>query len=189
MKATSPARGILACYGVLLAVSIVPLWSHGASLCWRGSWTALAEQVLLGSAVGLAFVGLSRWLAAGFAWAAALEQEFRPLALHIGRRGVFSAALASSVVEELFFRGVVQQALGLWFASAVFGLLHVGPNRRFRAWTLMAAVAGIALGFLFESTGTLVAPIAAHFVTNFLNLRHLTRSTQGPQLSARYDFA
>ena len=55
----------------------------------------------------------------------------------------------------------------------MFALLHVGPGRRFLPWTVSALVLGVGFGVLAEETGSLGAPIAAHFMINFLNLRYI----------------
>ena len=57
-------------------------------------------------------------------------------------------ALLSALAEELFFRGAMQAAFGLLPAAALFTVLHLGPGKDFRLWTVFAAVAGIVLGGL-----------------------------------------
>jgi len=74
----------------------------------------------------------------------------------------------------------LQPALGLWIAAAVFGLLHTGPNTRFLPWTVMAFGAGLLFGAMVLWTGNLLAPMLAHFVINFLNLRFLAEDPVEP---------
>jgi len=59
----------------------------------------------------------------------------------------------------------------------VFALLHVGPKRRFLPWTASAFVLGVGFGFLARWTGSLGAPITAHFTINFVNLRYIVRNS------------
>ena len=66
------------------------------------------------------------------------------------------------VGEETFFRGAVQQEFGLVVASLLFGVVHVGPDRRYLVWTAWAVQAGFLFGVLYEVTGGLLAPILAH---------------------------
>lgn len=128
----------------------------------------------LGVVTGLLVVLASRLATARLAWAAVLAEEFRLLLGPLNRREAFLAALLSGTAEELFFRGVLQPALGFWITAAIFGVLHIGPNRRFIPWTFMALAAGIIFGGLFVWTGNLLAPILAHIAINYLNLRYLT---------------
>jgi len=85
-------------------------------------------------------------------------------------------AACSSLGEELLFRGALMPWLGLPLSSLVFASLHIGPGRRFVPWTLMALALGIGFGYLARSTGSLGAPIAAHFTINFVNLRFIVRT-------------
>jgi uncharacterized protein len=89
------------------------------------------------------------------------------------RSEILILAAASSVGEEVFFRGALLPAAGLWASSAIFALLHVGPKLRFLPWTLSSFVAGMVFGQLFLWTGDLGGPVVAHFTVNALNLRYL----------------
>jgi uncharacterized protein len=75
----------------------------------------------------------------------------------------------------MFFRGALMPVTGVWISSAVFALLHVGPGRRHLPWTVGSFVAGVLFGQLFRWSGDLTGPVVAHFVVNFLNLRHVAR--------------
>src|SRR5437660_237853 len=75
--------------------------------------------------------------------------------------------------EALLFRGALLPWFGPWWQAVVFALLHVGPGKRFLPWTLSALAMGLAFGGLAVWTGNLGAPIAAHFMINFLNLRFI----------------
>jgi membrane protease YdiL (CAAX protease family) len=91
-------------------------------------------------------------------------------------------AVFSGVGEETFFRGAVQQEFGLVAASLVFGLVHVGPDRRYLVWTGWAVMAGFLFGILYEITGGLLAPIFAHSAHNAATLllwRHSRKSRGG----------
>lgn len=79
-------------------------------------------------------------------------------------------AVFSGVGEEVFFRGVLQPELGIGIASLLFGVLHLGPDRRYLIWTFWAVGAGFLFGFLYERTGGLLAPITAHVMHNAATL-------------------
>lgn len=82
-------------------------------------------------------------------------------------------AVASSFGEEIFFRGALVPAVGLWASSVVFAFLHIGPKLRFLPWTFSSLVAGLVFGQLFLWSGDLSGPVVAHFTVNALNLRYL----------------
>jgi uncharacterized protein len=73
----------------------------------------------------------------------------------------------------------VQQEFGLVVASVVFGLVHVGPDRRYLFWTGWAVLAGFLFGTLYDVTGGLLAPILAHAAHNGATLLLWKRSRKG----------
>lgn len=68
--------------------------------------------------------------------------------------------------EEFFFRGLLQPRIGLWAASALFGLAHLGfrefPNWRF---ALVAAAAGVFYGLAYRAGGGIRASMVTHALT------------------------
>ncbi|MDQ3864959.1 MAG: CPBP family intramembrane metalloprotease, partial [Actinomycetota bacterium] len=85
-------------------------------------------------------------------------------------------SIFSGVGEEAFFRGAIQQEFGLVAASLLFGLAHVGPDRRYLVWTAWAVAAGIVFGLLYEISGGLLAPVVAHSGHNAATLLLWRRS-------------
>src|SRR6187200_1383151 len=126
-----------------------------------------------GVAVGLAVVGLTRVATKRFQWARDLHTSFRDLLGPLTGREIMILALASSIGEELLFRGALLPWVGVWIQAAVFAALHIGPGRRFLPWTASAFALGLAFGMIAQWTGNLGGPIAAHFVINFLNLKYI----------------
>ena len=169
-------RRVVLFYGVMAALAFAAIWGRGdwnhVLPPWQGQVWALHTSV--GLCLGLALVGISRLMASKFEWAAQLTREFRGLVGDLSHQEIAAAALVSGIGEEALFRGVLQPALGLWIGAAVFGLLHIGPNRRFIPWTIMAFAAGLLFGLVFEWTGDLLAPTLAHIAVNYLNLRYLS---------------
>ncbi len=149
-------------------------WSQGSIplalfIDTAGWWT----DVVLGLLGGLLLVALwdvgRRFVPA----MRALEQE---LAEHLGpldESEVYALALISGFAEELFFRGAVQSSWGFWWAAAIFTLMHSGPGRVFRWWTLFALVAGLVFGGLTLLRGNILAAVVAHGSVNAINLRRL----------------
>jgi uncharacterized protein len=85
--------------------------------------------------------------------------------------GVMAAVIAAPLGEEVFFRGFLfgslRGRLGFWRAAAisavVFAIFHVIPL----LMVLMFFV-GLALAWLYERRGSLVAPIGAHAIFNVI---------------------
>ena len=96
-------------------------------------------------------------------------------------------SLLAGVGEEMFFRGVLQDAavqgvssllgqeVGVWVAvgavSALFGLLHwISP-----LYALLAGLIGAYLGWWRIQSGNLLGPIVAHALYDFVALVYLTK--------------
>jgi membrane protease YdiL (CAAX protease family) len=182
---------VIGLYGAMALVALLiaagrgdpDLYRVGASPHWL-----LLTGPLAGIAFGLAIVGLTRAATKRYAWARLLHTSFHDLLGPLTGREIIILALASSVGEELLFRGALMPWLGLWLQAAIFAVLHVGPRKRFvqmLPWTASAFVLGLALGELAIRTTNLGAPIAAHFVINFLNLRYIVVVAQPAVLLRR----
>jgi membrane protease YdiL (CAAX protease family) len=168
-------------YAIMAGVAVVAMWRRG-DLDTFGpglEWLAWGKALGGGLGAGLLMVAASRAATGRFEWAAQLAEEFRGLIGRLKAREALAVALMSGIAEEALFRGVLQSALGLWLAAAIFGVLHIGPNKRFLPWTGMAFVAGLVFGGLFAWTGNLLAPILAHVTVNYLNLRFLAPADDG----------
>jgi len=127
----------------------------------------------LGLGAGLLLLGL--WAAAEriFPLARDLEAKLAQALGSLSGSEAFALALLSGFAEELFFRGAVQGTLGVVGATILFGLLHSGPGKELRLWTLFALLAGGVLGLLMVWRGNLLGPVAGHFLVNAVNLRRL----------------
>jgi membrane protease YdiL (CAAX protease family) len=154
----------------------------GSPALWQ-----LAAGPVLGALLGLGVVGLSRIATKHFQWARDLHASFRDLLGPLANREIMILALASSVGEELLFRGALMPWFGLWVQAIVFALLHVGPGKRFWPWTASAFALGVAFGALAKWTGNLGGPIAAHFAINFLNLKFIVGMPAPRELPALAD--
>jgi membrane protease YdiL (CAAX protease family) len=172
----SRASLVIGLYGAMALVALVVASGRGDPDVYRFGalphWALLAGP-LAGIAVGLAVVGLTRVATRRYRWARALHTSFHDLLGPLTGREMVILALASSVGEELLFRGALMPWFGLWLQALVFALLHVGPGKRFLPWTISAFVLGLAFGWLATWTTNLGAPIVAHFTINFLNLRFI----------------
>lgn len=124
-----------------------------------------------GLVVAALAIASARVFVARFAWARALHESLAGVVRGSSDTDLVVAALASGIGEELLFRGLLTQTIGLIASSVIFGLLHQvrGPARF--AWAAWAGAMGLLLGGLFVATGSLVGPIVAHVLTNAVNLR------------------
>jgi len=106
-----------------------------------------------------------------------ISEELAPRLVDGARAGdLVLISVFSGVGEEAFFRGAVLQEFGLVISSLLFGLAHVGPDRRYLAWTAWAVLAGFVFGALFEISGGLLAPVVAHAGHNAATLLLWKRS-------------
>jgi uncharacterized protein len=140
---------------------------------------AAATSLAMGLVLACATIAASRVLLRTSAWARALHAELRPALRHTSELGIIAVALASGIVEELVFRGLLVPMAGLVLSSAAFGLLHQVRGRGRWAWATWAAFTGLALGAIFVLTGSLAGPILAHASINLVNMRHLRDTDVG----------
>ncbi len=82
-----------------------------------------------------------------------------------------SAVLISPVAEEVFFRGMLQTVLrryvdlpwaAIALAAIAFGAMHTAQPQ----YVVPLTVLGLALGYVYERTGSLVAPVIIHVLFN-----------------------
>jgi membrane protease YdiL (CAAX protease family) len=139
-------------------------------------WIDLGAGLGVGGALLLLWWALRRFVAA----ARSLEDELAALLAPLAVAEALSLALISALAEELFFRGALQGAMGLLPAAVLFALLHAGPGKGFRIWTLFALAGGLALGALVALRGPLGGAIVAHLLVNGVNLVRLARRAHSP---------
>jgi len=165
---------VFVCIGLGLLSGVKPL-----ALGWQ--WTNWQTDALLGLGIGLV-------LAFGFYAATRLLLKlgggrfYSPSVLEIllptNRREfwlVLLAFLPAVLVEELLFRSLLIGGLSPWIAplalvlggGVVFGLVHSPQG----VWGMAGAgLAGVIFGLLFLETGSLVAPLVAHYVANSVQI-------------------
>lgn len=105
--------------------------------------------------------------------------------------GLLVIAVVPAIAEELVFRGVIQRNLvqwfnsrhvGVWLAAAIFSTIHFqffGFVPRF--------VLGLVLGYLYEWSGNILVPMAAHFTQNAFQVILLYMQQRGQLASATFD--
>jgi membrane protease YdiL (CAAX protease family) len=133
----------------------------------------LIHQIVVGLGGGAVLVLVTRMLEKFVPTVEALTHGFAQMLGNFSPRHAGLAALASSLGEEIFFRGFLQSWWGLWLSSLIFALLHIGPDKRFISWPFLAFGASLLLGGLMIYTETIWASVIAHAVVNFVNLNHI----------------
>ena len=151
-------------YGFL--VVLAALWNG-----LRGRGFSFADSVpagvLLGFLTAAGTVSLGILLYRGVPAMRQIAEELAPnLVDGVGRTNLVLVSLFSGIGEEALFRGAVQEEFGLVVAALVFGLVHVGPDRRYLVWTVWAIFAGFLFGALYNLSGGLLAPVIAHIAHN-----------------------
>jgi membrane protease YdiL (CAAX protease family) len=165
-------------YGSLTVAAI--LWSGLRGLDPRFFGHSAVLSALLGALTAVATVSLGLLAYRLLPVLREVAEELAPrLVDGADRSSLVLVALFSGIGEEALFRGAVQQEFGLVVASLVFGLAHVGPDRRYLVWTAWAIMAGFLFGALYEVTGGLLAPIVAHSTHNAATLLLWRRSRKG----------
>jgi len=162
-------------YGFLAVTAA--LWSALRGFDLRLAGDSVAGSILLGSLTAGVTVSLGLLAYRILPVLRAIADELAPRLIDGAERGgLLLISIFSGVGEETFFRGAVQHEFGLVAASLLFGIVHVGPDRRYLAWTAWAVLAGFLFGVLYEVTGGLLAPILAHAAHNAVTLLLWKRS-------------
>ncbi len=132
------------------------------------------RNVLVGAAAGVAlfaFLIVSALLIAMLSEIFHFSLPENPAAEGLSRIGILMALFISAgaaLTEETFFRGFLQSRIGLLAASVIFGFAHVGYGTVLQI--VFPFIYGIVFGLLYKRTGTLAAPMMAHFVYDFVVL-------------------
>lgn len=159
--------GSVSAVGFLLARE-APAWARGRSVD-KTAWTAVPLTAVGGALVlGFAADLISRILP--------LPKELERLLGDLAgqpAQAVLALMVVAPLTEELLFRGLIQRGLdrrygfmtALLVTSALFAILHVSPVQ-----AVPAFAAGLYLGWLYRSTGTLWWPMAAHALFNGTSL-------------------
>jgi membrane protease YdiL (CAAX protease family) len=103
-----------------------------------------------------------------------VTEQIGPLVARCSLLELGCLAAIAGISEEVLFRGVVQTGLAAWLpangalivASAIFGMVHAAS----RVYALFATLMGLYLGVLFLLQSSLIPPIIAHGLYDFVAL-------------------
>lgn len=188
-SSTSTRPVVVACFyaGLLVAGFFWHAVGEDSNNVWssdpdRGLFRLLGT-LAIGAVLGAITVQVFRALELHMAWLSDLHLEFRAIFGRPSRGELWLLASASALGEEVFFRGAMLDAWGLWISSAVFALLHIPPRRGLWPWTASSLVLGLFWGWITQLTGDLGVAVGAHFVINLQNLTYITRHR--PRMAVR----
>jgi hypothetical protein len=174
-------RSALLFYGVMGCVALVWRMStpgqsilHPSFEAARDAW-GLLPSLAVGLIVGAASIGVSELLTRKTTLGEGLAELLGESLVGLRIGDAILLALASGLAEEMLFRGALQPAVGIFWASLIFGACHFLPRKELALWSLYAVGMGFAFGALFEWTGQLIAPVTAHVLVNGVNLPRLAR--------------
>ncbi|MFL1672283.1 CPBP family intramembrane glutamic endopeptidase [Paenibacillus dendritiformis] len=154
--------------GLTLLAGFIWIWLQGrnpfALLALPAGWQWLWWSAGLAVVVVLVDIAVSQFVPEEMTDDGGMNDKL------FGKRPVWHIVVICLIVgicEELLFRGAVQHAFGPYWTSILFAAIHV---RYLRHWlpTLMVFLISYALGTVYEWTGTLWAPIAAHFFIDLI---------------------
>jgi membrane protease YdiL (CAAX protease family) len=162
--------------GLLL---VATCWCYVAQMSLAPAMQFSARAAAMGVAAGAATASFGFFLlllARKFRWLTFLVQlqeivdnDVAPLFAQLKVPDILLVSMSSGLCEEVFFRGVLQQQVTLIPASILFGLIHC-PSFSMIPYAFWTFIAGLFLGWLYDYTHCLWAPILAHFVSNLIVL-------------------
>jgi membrane protease YdiL (CAAX protease family) len=139
-----------------------------------GSWRALLG-LLVALAVARLTVRATRVLVARTQWARQLHGELRAALLGTSSARMALQAGLAALSEELFLRAALGPAIGFVASSAAFGCAHLSSRDGQVPWALWAGAMGLLFSALYLLSGSLLAPILAHWLINYENMQYICR--------------
>ena len=146
------------CYGVQFAVTILyALWV-------RRHRTARGTKLLR--------FGVRRVDPAVVLWGLVMTIATSLVVEPLGGWMMLTSIVLAPVLEEILFRGIVQDSLteklgplrGILIGACVFGIVHIIPQQVINAFFV-----GIVLGFIYYRSGSLVPVILIHMINNAIS--------------------
>jgi membrane protease YdiL (CAAX protease family) len=179
-RASLTRRTVLGLSALFTLVLTLVSWGVTAWLQDRSFGSLLLQgrppgvQLLYGLAVGLGVSIVTTWVGLRVAFLEKLRRIIREVLEEVRPRmgDLLIVSVGAGWGEELFFRGVLQGYVGIWWAALAFALLHGFIVRLSWGGLLLTAyvfAAGVGLGFLCEHVG-LLAAISAHAAYDFVSL-------------------
>ena len=170
----------VSCFFYLAMGGIGLFWMNGQGILSARLSTAsevglIVYSLAAGAACALVVFALGALVRRTSEWAVDFEKEFAPLVNVFSYAQVPVLAFVSAAGEELFFRGALQEGIGLFAAALLFGLIHFPWKKIMIPWPVFAFVLGLAFGYIVDWTGSLYGPFLGHFLINLVNITLIKR--------------
>lgn len=101
---------------------------------------------------------------------------------HLNWGTIILIALVAGIGEEIFFRGLVQRQLGMWWQAILFSVAHAANASVLQL--LVTLPVGVFFGWWIRRGGSLYTTIAAHVTYDFVLLSIALYAVQHPELLA-----
>ncbi|HEX6791267.1 MAG TPA: CPBP family glutamic-type intramembrane protease [Candidatus Krumholzibacteria bacterium] len=183
---TSDARRVVVgaslVFGILLlGGGALILWARGLGLLSVFDRTHAAERALLGAGIGAGVAVVCALAVARLRFLGRLRRLAEHAVDGIEPRWhtVLVVSVAAGISEEFFFRGVLEPAVGRWFASLAFIAVHGALRLRERGAPAFAVfLFGASMGLsAINAWKGLEAAMAAHAAYDLVMFAWLARRT------------
>lgn len=172
------AAGTLAFFGGL-GILLIPL-SRNISL---GSFLSGSSELWIQLSVGAVFGFISAkagWQIVELPFLSGTKSFFTELIkpIKLNTVQIIFISICAGIGEELFFRGVLQPWLGVWFTAIAFVMLHgyLNPfNLPLTVYGFYMVIVIAVMGLMTEHLGILTAMIA-HIFIDIILLRALSKA-------------
>ncbi len=162
----NPVFWLIAGEACLIPVGLSWAWLRGIPVVSQFHTEAIGTALLFTTGLVLANFSLYR-LGKKYGRPAGvlsfLENDLFPILRTASIGEVVLLASFAGLGEELLFRGVLQHEIGLWGASAIFGILH-GPSRTLWPLALWASVIGALFGIVYQAGQNLAVVALTHAI-------------------------
>jgi uncharacterized protein len=134
-------------------------------------------QLVVGSIYGLigAYLG---WKIINMPYLAPVRSKYGSMIYQLNLKlpHIIFISICAGVGEEVLFRGIIQEWLGIWLTAIIFVAIHGYLNPRDKLISIYGAfmtLVIVGMGYLAENTG-IIAAMAAHTVVDIYLLHKLT---------------
>lgn len=81
-----------------------------------------------------------------------------------------------AIIEELFFRGILQEFFGVIGTNIAFAIAHMGNEKDLIFYGIVSFLIGIIFSILYILANNLLLPMLAHGTINALTVRRLIKN-------------
>ncbi len=145
------------------------------SLVCQKERTNILIDFCIGFGAALLLILFSLFADRNFNWARQLKHEFQKILTPLPFGKILLLGLMSGLVEEVFFRGALLNAAGLFLSTLLFGAAHLVPRRELLPWALYALLVGFIFACIVEIRHCLLPVILAHSLLNIFMIELLNR--------------